>query len=249
MTPAPPTTSPGVLAIVTARGGSKGLEGKNLADLCGQPLIVWTLTAAARATTVAHVLVSTDDDAIAAVARRAGADVPFRRPAALSSDDSPGIDVVRHALDWWEREHKATPELVLHLQPTSPLRTSGDIDAAVRLLGETGADAVVGVTEAAHHPYWTKRVTPDGWLEDFVPQSRLVMRRQDLPEALAVNGAIYLATPAVVRRDGGWFSGRTAAFRMPASRSVDIDTALDLGLARLLLMERLGQSAAGETTR
>ncbi|MEQ1727563.1 MAG: acylneuraminate cytidylyltransferase family protein [Vicinamibacterales bacterium] len=227
-----------VLAVVTARGGSKGLPGKNLVDLCGRPLIAWTL-AAAEASSATRVIVSTDDAAIADEAGRWNAEVPFLRPAELAADDTPGIAVVRHALDWCEEQERYQPDIVVHLQPTSPLRTAEDINAALRLLEESRADAVVSVCEATHHPFWIKRTSEAGWLTDLVAQAGQVMRRQDLPEALAVNGALYLARPAVARSPGGWFGERTKGYLMPPDRSIDVDTEFDLRIAQCLLAQRL----------
>ena len=225
---------PELLAVITARGGSRALPRKNVALLCGKPLIAWTIDAALQSRTVTRTVVTTDDDEIAMMAQRYGAEVPFKRPADLAGDTSPGIAVVRHAVQWFDEREHYRPDFVIHLQHTSPLRTAEDIDAAFGLLTERGADAVVSVTPAHHHPYWTRTVDEDGWLHDFLDQSTPILVRQHLPPVYAVNGAIYLASRDVVLTDG-WFTSRTAAYVMPSDRSVDIDTAMDFAMAQLLL--------------
>ncbi len=224
---------PSAVAIIGARGGSKSVPGKNIADLAGQPLIAWTVQAALRSH-VERTIVTTDDPAIADAARAAGAELPFVRPAELAGDETPGTDPVLHAVEWLEQHEGYRPDVVVSLQPTSPFRTAEDIDAAIALLVERDADSVVSVTPADSHPYWVKRRTADGWLVPFLSEAPATFRRQDLPEALALNGAIYLARRSVLLKTRGWYTGRTAAYIMPPERSVDVDTAWDLRVARLL---------------
>jgi N-acylneuraminate cytidylyltransferase/CMP-N,N'-diacetyllegionaminic acid synthase len=224
-----------VLVVVGARGGSKSLPGKNIAPLCGKPLIAWTIEAATGSRSVTRTIVTTDDEEIAETARRCGAEIPFTRPASLAQDHTPGIDVVLHAVRWLDDQQGYRPDIVVHLQPTSPLRASSDIDDAITLLVERDADAVVGVTHVKHHPWWMKKVDQDGWMHDFVPQSAPTANRQELPPVYSVNGAIYLARLDVLIETGGWYTLRTSAYVMPAERSVDIDTWHDLAVAELLL--------------
>ena len=227
------------LALVVARGGSKSIPRKNLAPLAGKPLIAWTIEAALRCRTELRVAVSTEDAEIARVAAECGAEVPFVRPADLARDDTPSIDVVVHALDELGR-HGYDPERVLLLQPTSPLRTAEDIDAAVALAAERGATSVVGVTLAAEHPWLTKRVTTDGVLEDFMAHPP-VTRRQDLEPAYALNGAIYLVRTAWLRSSRSFYAEATHAYVMPRERSLDVDEPWDLHLCELVLRNRLAR--------
>ncbi len=224
---------PTAAAIIGARGGSKSVPGKNVADLGGRPLIAWTVEAARRSR-VERTIVTTDDAAIAEAARAAGAEVPFVRPSELARDDTPGTEPILHAVEWLERHQGYRPDLIVSLQPTSPFRTSGDIDAAIALLVERNADSVVSVTAAHSHPYWVKRRTTEGWLVPFLDETPGTFRRQDLPEALALNGAIYLARRSVLLETRSWYTVRTAPYVMPPERSVDVDTAWDLSVARLL---------------
>lgn len=224
-----------VLAVIAARGGSRALPRKNLALLGGKPLIAWTIEAALRSRTVSRTIVTTDDPEIADVSRRQGAEVPFSRPPELARDETPGIAAVLHAVRWLEEHEGYRPDVVMNLQPTSPLRTAEDVDLAFALLAERRADAVVSVTPVEHHPYWMKAVDEQGWMHDFVPLSTPILVRQELPPVYMLNGAIYLAHRTTLLRCGGWYTPRTAAYIMPLERSVDIDTAQDFALAKLLL--------------
>ena len=182
-----------VLAVVTARGGSKGVPGKNIRLLGGKPLIVWTIEAARASTRVNRVLLSTEDDEIARIGRDAGAEVPFKRPAELAGDESSHPGVVLHALQWVKDHDGFSPEYVLVLQPTSPFRTAQDIDAAIELaMQPPRPPAVVSVYDCAHHPYWARRVLQDGTLQDFMKVKLKDERRQALPKAYMLNGAIFL---------------------------------------------------------
>lgn len=230
-----------ILGLIPARGGSKGVPRKAVRAMAGKPLIGWTVEAALAADRLDRVMVTSEDAEIIAVAREFGADVPFARPAALSADDTPGMEPVIHALSWLEREEGCLPTSVMLLQPTSPLRTADDIDAAIRLADERAADSVVSVTEAADHPWWTKRVDGEGRLHDFVEQAGDAVRRQELPDAFALNGAIYLARRKLLLRDRSWYFERTFAYVMPPERSLDIDTPWDFELADLVLRSRRGR--------
>ena len=161
-------TEPDVVGLITARGGSISIPRKNVAPLAGKPLIAWTVEAARSAKALRRIIVSTDDAECSAVAQAWGAEAPFLRPAALARDDSPHIDAVVHAIEWLA-DTGERPEFVMVLQPTSPLRVSEDIDAAVQLAVARDASAVVSVAEAATHPFLTVRVTEEGQLADFVP--------------------------------------------------------------------------------
>ena len=219
------------IGLIPARGGSKGIPGKNIKPIAGKPLIAWTIEAALRSALLDAVVVSTDDAEIAAVAREAGAMVPFLRPAALAQDSTPGIDPVLHALG-------LLPEFaaVLLLQPTSPLRSTGDIDACLQLAKSRQALTVVSVSEPDTHPYWTYRLGDDQSLQRFVDAAP-VARRQDLPPVFALNGALYYAQSEWLRQSKRLVGAETVAYVMPRERSVDIDNLLDWRLAELLLKE------------
>jgi len=226
------------LAVIPARGGSKGIPGKNLALAGGRPLLAWTLDAARNSQCVDRTMVSTDDPAIAAAARDLGGEAPFLRPAEISGDNASPMLAIDHALAWLEREEDWSPDYVMLLQPTSPLRLAEDIDNACRLAVEKDADAVVSVGEAVPHPYLTRTIDPDGKLADFLTLPEGYPRRQEFPDVYALNGAIYLAKREILVSRGTFYTNRTYAYVMPVARSLDIDTPWELHLADLLLRER-----------
>lgn len=231
------------VAIVTARGGSKGIPGKNIAPLGGKPLIAWTIAAALGAKSVARTVVSTDDAAIAEAALAAGAEVPFLRPAELATDTSSHLSVILHAIEWL-RGDGGEPDLLVLLQPTSPFRSSADIDAAVAVAVETTAAAVVGVVPARDHPYLVKRISPEGWLMDFsTAEKPAYLQRQVLPPAYALNGAVYVVRPRVLQEHRTFLPPGTRPYVMPAERSLEIDDPWDLHVARALV----AAGAAGAT--
>lgn len=229
-----------ILAVVPARGGSKGIPGKNLALAGGRPLLAWTLDAARTSQFVDRTVVSTDDPSIAATARDLGGEAPFLRPAEISGDSASPMLAIDHALAWLEREEGWRPDYVMLLQPTSPLRLAEDIDNACRLAVEKDADAVVSVTEAVPHPYLTRSIDSDGKLADFLTLPGGYPRRQDFPDVYTLNGAIYLAKREILASQGTFYTSRTYAYVMPTARSLDIDTPWELHLADLLLREKPG---------
>jgi len=231
----PQARKPEVAAFVAARGGSKALPGKNLADFGGKPLIAWTIEAAVGAAAVSRTIMTTDDPRIADVARRYGAEVPFMRPAELAVDEAPVNEAIIHGLEWLAANEGYRPDVVMLLQPTSPFRNAADIDAALALMRERDADGVVSVCPADPHPYWTKTLDQDGFMRDLFPMNDRIVRRQELPPIYALNGAMYATRPDVLFEIRTWYTPRTAAYVMPAERSVDIDTAIDFHLAKALL--------------
>lgn len=230
-----------VVGIIPARGGSKGLPGKHLLPLCGRPLIAWTFDAARASRTLGRVVLSTDAPELAALARESGMDVPFMRPAALASDDTPMLDVLVHAIEALTAAGDA-PDAVVLLQPTSPLRTAAHIDAAVTLLETSGADAVVSVVEVPHRFNPVSVLRMDG--DRVAPWSPgpTVTRRQDKPRVFARNGPAVLAVRTRVLLEERSLYGRdTRAIQMTDAESVDIDTAWDLAVAGMALAERLAR--------
>ena len=187
-----------------------------------------------------RVVVSTEDEEIARAATRFGAGRPFMRPAELAEDTTPTMPVVMHALERLEADDGYVPERVLLLQPTSPLRTSVDIDAAVELADKYGAVSVVSVSRAYQHPHLMKRITREGLLEDLATHPA-VDRRQDLEVAYVLNGAIYLAQRSQLTSELSFYADRTYAYEMPPERSIDVDDPWQLHLCELILRDRLGR--------
>jgi len=231
------------LAMIMARGGSKGIPGKNLRIVAGKPLIAWTLEAALRCPLLGRVVVTTESFEIADTARSFGAEVPFMRPAELAQDDTPGIEPVLHAVRWLEAHENYKPDLVMLLQPTSPLRTAGDITAAVELLTEKSPDAVVSISPVDQHPYIMKVVESDGRIRDYAQLDQPPDRRQDFPALYALNGAIYLVRVDVLLERESFFTDMTYGLIMPRERSLDVDTPWDLYLADLILKDRREHAA------
>ena len=226
-----------VLGVVTARGGSKGIPGKNMKRLAGQPLIWHTLQSAAASSVFDRVIVSTDDHAIANYARVNGCEVPFIRPAELAQDDTPHLPVLQHAVTWLKEQDGYRPDAVMILQPTSPLRRAEDIREAIRLLETTGADSVLTVSAVSTHvhPLRMLRVAEDGTARLYVsgaPIRDRVNRRQDLPPAWLMNGQIYVFRTGVL--DGphsSLYGERTVALPVPAPYDTSLDDLEDWDVA------------------
>jgi N-acylneuraminate cytidylyltransferase len=227
-----------VIATICARGGSKGLPRKNVLQFLGRPLIAHSIEQALACSAIEGVYVSTDDDEIAKVATQYGAQVPYRRPAELASDQAAKIPAIEHLVAHLEAQGRSI-SVVVDLQPTSPLRAPSDIEQALALAPQ--ADLVVSVTEPSHNPYFSLvEAQPDGTLR--LSKSAAGVRRQDVPEAWGLNGSIYVwQRPALARaaRDGFW-SVAVRPFVMPRERSVDIDDALDFEMAQWLAQRRKG---------
>ncbi|WP_461634102.1 acylneuraminate cytidylyltransferase family protein [Labilibaculum euxinus] len=224
-----------ILAIIPARGGSKRLPRKNILPLAGKPLIAWSIEAAQKSAYVTDVLVSTDDIEIASIAKDYGAWVPFLRPQNLSTDTSSSYDVVEHTINFCEKLNKSY-DLVLLLQPTSPLRCAEDIDAAVNLLNSKSADAVISVCEAEHSPIWSNTLPDNLNMDLFENEKYRDIRSQDLPTYYRLNGAIYLLkTERLLTEKSFSLNRNTFAYVMKQERSIDIDTKLDFCIAETIL--------------
>lgn len=224
-----------VLAIVPARGGSKGVPRKNVRTAAGRPLIAWTIAAAKAAATVDRVILSSDDDEIIAAARQAGCDVPFVRPTALASDTASMLDVVHHAIEQCGGDFG----WIVLLQPTSPLRTGADIDDTLKACQDANAPACVTVTPADKSPQWMFYREGGGRMRPVIETgTQLAFRRQDLPQAYALNGAVYAARRDWLANRPSFLSPDTVCHVMPRARSIDIDTETDFIIMQALLSER-----------
>lgn len=227
-----------VIAIITARGGSKGIPRKNIADCAGKPLLYYTCAAALGSKFIDRTMLSTDSEEIAAVGRQCGVEVPFMRPAELAGDTTSSMDVMRHALAWL-RASGPEPEAIVLLQPTSPLRTTQHIDDAIELFRSQRADVVVSVVEAPHrfHPLSLMSLV-DGELRPYVGERATVTRRQDLPPVYGRNGpAVLVLAPGQIDA-GQFYRGRVVPYVMDEDSSIDIDHERDLRLAEYFLQRR-----------
>jgi CMP-N-acetylneuraminic acid synthetase len=232
-----------VLAVVPARGGSKGIPRKNVQLLGGKPLVAHAVETGLAASLVDRILCTTDDPEIADIARAAGAEVPFLRPAELAQDASEDWPVFMHLLAWLDREEAWTPDLIVNLRPTSPLRTPRHVDDAIRLLLETGADSVKAVCLARQHPHkmWLRQT--DGRIEPYLKTPMRLSRGPDVPRAELEdiywqNGVVDVTRREVILEQRVMIGRRVAGLVTELADSIDIDTPLDLALAELVLARR-----------
>lgn len=227
-----------ILALIPARGGSKGIPRKNIKPLAGKPLVAWSIEEALKSRYIDKVVVSTDDEEIADVAHDWGASVPFIRPAELAQDSTPGADPALHAL-----QKLPGHDVVLLLQPTSPLRTVEDIDSFIARGLSTDPVSMASVYPTPKNPYWMYTLGDNQQLEPIM--GRLVMhRRQDMPPIYATNGALYWAKVNWLQENRNFVTHETVGFIMPAERSIDIDSPVDWALAEFLLNARPAACAA-----
>jgi CMP-N-acetylneuraminic acid synthetase len=230
-----------VLAVIPARGGSKGVPRKNIRPICGRPLISYTIEHARAAQHLFHrVIVSTDDDEIASVARQYGAEVPFLRPADLARDESPVIPMLQHAVNSIEEQDGVKMDWICLLQPTEPFRTATDLEQCLQLGFAGGCDSVISVVRVfATHPILMKRIEGDR-LQPFCLEEREGTRRQEYePPAYMRNGSIYLTRRDVLMEQNSIWGRTIRPYVMPLERSVSIDTELDLKLAEIMMTEHL----------
>jgi N-acylneuraminate cytidylyltransferase len=218
-----------VLGVIPARGGSKGVPGKNIRHVGGKPLIAWTIEAGQASKIIDRVVLSSDDLEIISVAQKHNCDVPFVREPQLAEDTTPTIDVVLDALN-----RCPAYEWVVLLQPTSPLRTSQDIDQAIERCVALNAPSCVSVCLAQESPYWMFTLNQDAHLAALLP-NQAVTRRQDLPPVYSLNGAIYVANAEWLKRERKFLTSETVAYEMPVERSLDIDTESDFLQLKILL--------------
>jgi len=229
-----------ILGLIPARGGSKGLPRKNIKPLLGKPLIAWTIEQALASKYLDKVVVSTDDKEIADVSKKYGAEVPFMRPKELAEDNAKGIDIVLHVIDWLKENDKQKQyDLIMLLQPTSPLRTKEDIDKAIELLFLKEAKAIVSVCEVDHYPLWANTLPKDGCMKNFIRQEIMNKNRQELHIFYRLNGAIYLAYCKYIKQCRCFIGKDTFACIMPKCKSVDIDNEVDFKLAQILIKNNI----------
>lgn len=223
------------IVLIPARGGSKGIVGKNLIEFSGRPLIAWSIEAARRAQSVGRIIVTTDDRKIAEAARTAGADVPFMRPKKFATDTSPTIEAAIHACRWLVTHKTPRDTPVVVLQPTSPLRTGRDIEKALALFQERRAGSVVSMKRLDKgHPWWSFIEIRGGRVKPAInDRHRLSALRQDLPPAYIPNGAIYVVRLGDILSKKTLFVPPIHPYVMEPDRSVDIDTIADLTEARM----------------
>ncbi|MCF6212471.1 MAG: acylneuraminate cytidylyltransferase family protein [Flavobacteriaceae bacterium] len=224
-------TNKRILAIIPARGGSKGIPDKNIIEVAGKPLITWTIEAALKSEFISKTIVSSDSDIILEMSKKYGTET-IKRPANLASDSARSEPVMTHVLKQLKDENY---DYVMLLQPTSPLRTSDDIDAAVKTLVNTDATALISVYKPQHHPLKAFKTDDKGFLKGLVSDEYPFTPRQKLPKTFYPNGAIYIVKTDVFLKTGKLFTAKTLPFEMSAEKSLDIDTKTDFEMLSKIL--------------
>ncbi len=224
-----------ILAIIPARGGSKGVPRKNIRLLAGKPLIAWTIEEAKKSKYIDRLILSSEDDEIVQTAKDFGCEVPFIRPAELALDNTPGIEPVIHAIDTITEKY----DYVLLLQPTSPLRKVEDIDLCIEKCIESAVPACVSICEVDHSPYWMFVKDEQKRLKPIIKMEGQFSRRQELPPVYRLNGAIYIALCDYVRDKRSFLSDKTIGYEMSVNNSLDIDTEYDFKLAEVIMTKQL----------
>lgn len=217
-----------IVAIIPARGGSKGIKGKNIIDLAGKPLISYTIDASIKSEYIDRTVISTDSEEIAGVSEKYGAEVPFMRPAELASDHARTVDAIIHAIGELKNAGDA-PDVIVLLQPTEPLRTAEDIDGAIETFFEKGMRGLVSVSPVNDSPILMRTISEDGELSSLFGGNS-TCRRQDMPDYYRVNGCIYINSADEITKDLS-FNDNPVGFVMEQSHSVDIDEMKDLAVA------------------
>lgn len=224
------------VAFIFARGGSKGLPGKNIRMLGDKPLIAWSIGHAKAVKRVDRVIVSTDSEEIARVARQYGAEVPFVRPAELARDNSPEWLAWRHALNYLRETDGILPDVMVSVPTTAPLRLPLDIENCLDKYEEGNADMVITVTDANRSPYFNMvKTNPDGTVGLVIPPHSEITRRQDTPMVYDMATVAYVVSPEFVLTHSSTFEGRVQMVHVPRERAVDIDTLIDFQIAECLL--------------
>lgn len=224
------------VAFIFARGGSKGLPGKNIRHLGGKPLIAWSIEHAQAVNRIQRVIVSTDSEEIAAVARQYGAEVPFIRPAELARDDSPEWLAWRHALNYLLETDGVLPQAMVSVPTTAPLRLPLDIENCLDKYEQTDSDIIITVTDANRSPYFNMvKFNADDTVGLVIPPQSAITRRQDAPAVYDMATVAYVVRPDFVMKQNSVFEGRVSAVHVPVERAIDIDTLLDFQIAECLL--------------
>lgn len=225
-----------ILGLIPARGGSKGLPGKNILPLAGKPLIAWSIEAGLKSKLIDRVVVTTDDKKIAAIARKYGAEVPFLRPLELAKDNTSSVDTVLHALNWLEKNGDKHDYVIL-LEPTSPLRETKDVDRAIRMLvNNKVAESIMGVCRIeAAHPRFAVKIDEKGLIVPFRKEFSGWRRRQDIEELYFFEGTVYASKIETLRRKKIFYHDKTIPYIVPRWKSLEIDEILDLICAEAIM--------------
>lgn len=225
-----------ICTIITARGGSKGIPRKNIKNLNGKPVLAYSIEPSVASDLIKKTYVTTEDEEISKISKEFNAEV-IKRPQDLAEDTSSSVDVVLHALDYLENNDEL-PDFFVLLQPTSPLRTTEDIDNSINLFINNKCDALISVCEIDHTSMLSLTLK-EGFIIPNCNEEFLSKRRQDLPTYYSPNGAIYIITPESLRKNKTFIPKKTIPYVMPKERSVDLDTPFDFKLAEFLLKNKM----------
>jgi CMP-N,N'-diacetyllegionaminic acid synthase len=228
-----------VLCIIPARGGSKGIPGKNIKLLNGKPLLAYTAEIALQSKHLSEVILSSEDPVVIGVAKALGIKVPFVRPTELALDDTPTIDVLVHALQWFENQNSLFDAVCL-LQVTSPFRTVAFLDKAITKFIDSGCDSLISVQKVPHeyNPHWTFEVNPEGNLKIATGEEKIISRRQELPEAYHRDGSIYITKTEVLLQQRSLYGKSTTFIESSSEFYVNIDTVNDWEKAEQMIKKR-----------
>jgi len=222
-----------VLGIIPARSKSKGLPDKNIKEFNGKPLIAWTIEEVKKCNIIDKIIISTDSNKIANIAKKYGGDVPFIRPKKFATDTSKGVDVIFHVISLYEKEF----DIIAYFQPTSPLRKEKNIKEAFKLFSDKNAKAIVSVCKCEHIPLWSNTLPENGNMKGFIRPEIKNRNRQTFESYYRLNGAIYLSYISYFKKNKGFFGKETYAYIMPKINSLDIDDIIDFKFAEFLEKE------------
>jgi CMP-N-acetylneuraminic acid synthetase len=226
------------IALICARGGSKGLHNKNIKDLGGKPLIAWAIDTAKQVERISKIIISTDSPKIAQISENFGAEVPFIRPKELSEDGSSEWDVWRHALEFL-KEHRHKIDGLVVIPPTAPLRNVQDINNCIDEYEKNQCDIVITVTKSHRSPYFNMvQIDDNDFSSIVIPRNEKIYRRQDSPEVFDMTTVAYVVKPEFVFQKNGIFEGRVKSIHIPLERAIDIDTIFDLNIAKYFLSKK-----------
>jgi N-acylneuraminate cytidylyltransferase/CMP-N,N'-diacetyllegionaminic acid synthase len=226
-----------IIAIIPARGGSKGLPRKNIKPLAGRPLIYYTIYEALKSNYLDRIIVSTEDEEIAKISKDCGAELPFMRPKELAMDNTPTLPVLQHAIHYLEEKENYYPDIIVLLEPTSPLRNNKDIDSAIKKFIESRYNTVVTVCKVDYPPHWVYKLE-GGKLKPFIKNGKKITRRQDAPDLYRLNGAIYVIKRDLIMIENKILCDNMDGVIMPLEKSIDIDSELDFFIAEKLMKEK-----------
>ena len=224
------------LVIIPARGGSKGLPGKNIKELCGKPLVAWSIEAGLKSKYVDEVMTSTDDEKIAEISKKYGASVPFLRPSELASDTATTFDTVKHTIDYYKNELKKEFDYIVLLEPTSPLREVFDIDMAIEILLESRADSIVGICKTeSQNPAFLVSKNENGLISGYENKDMVVLRRQEIKDVYFFEGTIYVSKTDVLLDKKTFYHDNTIGYEVPKYKALEIDDIIDFVMVEAIM--------------